>query len=307
MSSSINGYFAGIRKFKNNILGNYIEQLSKIMATYVLLKFTDLNSIDQICLMLIIGDVFSEVVSFIYLAFEYFSDIKLSSNMFTKNRSFKTLRLYKIKTSSKIFTILIPIALTSYIRSGISTIKQFIIPISFEKSGLNCSQALSDYGIIASMTMPIIMFPAVFLSLLSNLLIPEFSRYNAKHDTYKIKKYSDRLILITFIFSCFISLIMFLFGKKAGILIYNNENCGIYIKIFSLIIPFMYVDIIIDSILKGIDKQIYSMKINIIDSIVSTLLILFIVPILGIKGYIFSIFLGEILNLLLSLRGLTHL
>ena len=142
------------------------------------------------------------------------------------------------------------------------------------------------------------------MSLFSNLLIPEFSRYNAKNDTYKIKKYSDKLILITFASSCFISLIMFLFGKKIGILIYNNVNCGIYIKIFSLIIPFMYVDIIIDSILKGIDKQIYSMKINIIDSIISILFILFIVPILGIKGYIISIFLSEMLNLTLSLRGL---
>ncbi len=66
----------------------------------------------------------------------------------------------------------------------------------------------------------------------------------------------------------------------------------------------MYVDIIIDNILKGLDAQTNVMIINIIDLVVSTTLIFFFVPILGVKGYIFSIFVSEILNLSLSLKNL---
>ena len=43
----------------------------------------------------------------------------------------------------RIFRILAPVALTSYVRSGLSSIKQIIIPSSLEKSGLDCSVALS--------------------------------------------------------------------------------------------------------------------------------------------------------------------
>ena len=82
---------------------------------------------------------------------------------------------------------------------------------------------------------------------------------------------------------------------------------GIYIKILSLLIPFMYVDIIIDNILKGLDAQTNVMIINIFDLIISTCFIFFFVPILGIKGYIISIFISEILNLVLSLKTLLNL
>ena len=138
-----------------------------------------------------------------------------------------------------------------------------IIPSSLERSGINCEKALSDYGIISAMAMPIV------LGIFSNLLIPEFSRYYATKDYYKIKKYTHKLIMITLLFSFFISFIFWNFGQKIGLLIYNNAYVGNYIKVFSLIIPFMYVDIIIDSILKGIDEQVFVMKVNIIDLIIS--------------------------------------
>ena len=66
----------------------------------------------------------------------------------------------------------------------------------------------------------------------------------------------------------------------------------------------MYVDIIIDNILKGLDAQANVVIINIIDLVVSTCFIFFFVPILGINGYIISIFISEVLNLSLSLKQL---
>ena len=44
------------------------------------------------------------------------------------------------------------------------------------------------------------------------------------------------------------------------------------------------------------------MTINIIDLLVSTSFIFFFVPMFGLIGYIISIFVSEILNLILSLR-----
>ena len=86
-----------------------------------------------------------------------------------------------------------PISLTSYIRSGLSTFKQLLIPSSLEKNGLNCDKALADYGTITGMAMPVVMFPATFLYAISGLLIPEFSRYYVKKDSTKIKKYKNLL------------------------------------------------------------------------------------------------------------------
>ena len=62
----------------------------------------------------------------------------------------------------------------------------------------------------------------------------------------------------------------------------------------------MYLDIVIDSILKGLDAQVSVMGINVFDCIISITFIYFFVPILGFSGYIISIFISEVFNFTLS-------
>ena len=62
----------------------------------------------------------------------------------------------------------------------------------------------------------------------------------------------------------------------------------------------MYLDIVIDGILKGLDAQVAVMGINVFDCVVSIAFIYFFVPILGFSGYIISIFISEIIDFTLS-------
>ena len=75
----------------------------------------------------------------------------------------------------------------------------------------------------------------------------------------------------------------------------------------ALIIPFIYLDIIIDCILKGLDAQVSVMFINIVDLLVSISVIMIFVPWFGIRGYVVSIFISEILNFILSFWKLEEL
>ena len=63
----------------------------------------------------------------------------------------------------------------------------------------------------------------------------------------------------------------------------------------------MYMDNIIDSILKGLNKQFGVMCCNILDLSITICFIYFLLPIYGINGYIISIFISEILNFFVSL------
>ena len=157
------------------------------------------------------------------------------------------------------------------------------------------------------MAMPIVLFPATFLNAVAGLLIPEFSRYYVKKDYKKIKMYSNKLIKASLRFSLVLSLFIFILGNKLGTIIYHDVTVGFYIKIFAPLIPFMYIDIIVDSILKGLDAQVNVLFINIVDLLLSISFILFFVPIFGIKGFIASIFASEILNFALSLKKLKDL
>ena len=300
ISSAISGYFVAVRRVYKTVLGQFLEQISKIVAIIVLFKIYASNgTLENICYCLILGDVISEIISFTYLIVVYIFDI---------NYHFPTLKANSTENFLfRICRILVPVALTSYIKSGLSTIKQLIIPSSLRKNGRNTEEALSDYGVISGMAMPIVMFPATFLIAIAGLLIPEFSRYYVKEDYIKIKKYSDTLIIGAFLFAFLLTIIFWTFGDSLGLFIYHNSDVGLYIKLFAPLIPFMYVDIIIDNILKGLDAQTNVMVINIIDLLVSTAFIFFFVPLWGIKGFIMSIFVSELLNFILSLRKLLKL
>ena len=62
----------------------------------------------------------------------------------------------------------------------------------------------------------------------------------------------------------------------------------------------MYLDIVIDGILKGLDAQVDVMIVNVFDCIVSIAFIYFLVPFLGFGGYIISIFISEVIDFTLS-------
>lgn len=98
--------------------------------------------------------------------------------------------------------------------------------------------------------------------------------------------------------------IFFFFANDISIAIYDNIEVGRWIKILSFLVIFMYIDNIVDGMLKGINEHVSVMLCNILDLIVTILIIFFIVPILGMEGYILSIFVSELLNFSVSLYQL---
>ena len=98
------------------------------------------DGIDYACYSLILADVISEITSFAHLYILYWRDKRGS---LIESR-YKDLDSYNMR----ILRITIPVAITSYIRSGLSTIKQLIIPSSLQRSGMNSSNSLISYGIV---------------------------------------------------------------------------------------------------------------------------------------------------------------
>lgn len=137
ISSSISGYFTAVRRVYKNVIANFLEYVAKVIITVFLLKKNlPTGNIENICFALILGDVLSEVFSFTFNIFALILDLnKHIGNTYKQRNSF----IYRI------FRILLPVAITSYIRSGLSTIKHLLIPSSLEKNGLNCEEALSKY------------------------------------------------------------------------------------------------------------------------------------------------------------------
>lgn len=291
LSSCMNGYFSALRNVKKTVTAQVFEEFCKITLISFLLNYFLPSGLEYACISLVLGSTISEFLSFLFLTFLFFKDKKKL-----------TLPSYKDTNYTKqILKIALPISFTSYIRSGLSTLKQLLIPVQLEKSGLSCEKALSEYGIINGMVMPIIMFPCTFISSFSSLLIPEFSYMNARNENQKMNFALNKILKFCFLFSFLIMGFFWCFSEELNDMIYPNVDVSFYMKLLCPLILLMYIDNIVDSILKGLDKQVSVMGINIIDLTSSIFLIYFLLPWQGIKGYIVVLFISEVINGLLSL------
>ena len=136
VSSVINGYFSAVRKAYKSAISQVFELLVKILATILLLNFYANQTVESICICLILADVISEICSCLLLLVFYHTDKLNYCKRAITNISFK----------KRILKITLPVSITSYIRSGLSTLKQFMIPSRLVLFGFPYSIALSEYG-----------------------------------------------------------------------------------------------------------------------------------------------------------------
>lgn len=290
VSSVINGYFSAVRKAYKSAISQVFELLVKILATILLLNFYASQTVESICVCLILADVISEVCSCsLLLALYQIDKLKYCKRAIT-NITFKR----------RILKITFPVSITSYIRSGLSTLKQFIIPSRLVLFGFPYSIALSEYGKINGMTMSVLLFPNVFILSFSNLLIPEFASLMANQYKKRILEVCQKVFLITSLFSISVSILFFLFANEISLMIFKNLSCATYIKILSPLILFMYPDNMIDSMLKGLNKQFGVMVCNILDLVLTISVLYFLLPSFGLTGYLLAIVISEVFNFCVS-------
>ena len=298
VSACYRGYFYARRTVMKTASEQLIEQIIEIAVFMAVSTPMISQGLDYACAALALATTLSEVVSSLYSYILYRLDVK----KIAPSQSLSSARMPKLL--SQALYIALPVTGSSCLRSGLSMIENVLIPIGLRKYGSASSQALADYGMITGMAMPLVLFPNVILISFSNLLIPEYTEFKAKRQYSRIHKNTKRILKYTLVFSIVMSIIIFIFAPQLSNYLYKSTNAIKYIKLLTPLIPIMYIDNVIDAILKGLDKQVSVLKINIIDLVSSIFLILFLIPKFGVYGYIFIIYFSEILNFILSYQNL---
>ena len=288
LTSCFCGYFNALRKVTKPVSYEILTHVVRSFTIIVLLEiaFPAYKTFA-------IGLFLSEFISFIYSYRLYIKDIKYYS-------SFKD-AISKKNIIKDIFRISAPLSFTSFVRSGLSTLKHTLIPLRLQKFGFSYEYALSRYGIIHGISLPFILMPSIFINSAASLLLPEYSRYFATNDTIKIKRLTEKIFKTTILASLYISFIIYIGSDYICFKLYNNVDVSYYVKILTPLICIIYLDYIADSILRGLDLQVKVMKINIIDLIISISLIYFGIPYLGTWGYILVLYVSEYINGIMSI------
>jgi stage V sporulation protein B len=300
LSNVFSGYFNAVRRVAKSASANLMEQFVKIALTVMLLSAFVSKGIEYATLALVIGSAASEALSFLYLIIFYFFDKK-------RHLQEKKPKDKKDMTS-RMLSISLPIALSSYLRSGLVTIEHILIPVGLRRHGADYSTALASYGTVHGMVFPLILFPSAVCSTFSGLIVPELSElaatyktvYRNKHICYIVR----RALTLALLFGIGTSGILICFSEPLGLAVYDSMEAAKFIRIFAPLVPVMYLDTTVDGMLKGLGQQLHSMFYNIIDASMSVILVWTLVPKIGVFGYVICIFITELVNLAFSLSRL---
>ncbi len=154
------------------------------------------------------------------------------------------------------------------------------------------------------MAMPVLLFPSSFLTAVSALLLPEISEAYSLQNAQRIKKMFLKVFQYTIMLSLLFSGIFIAFSRDFGMLIYQNADAALLIMLLAPLVPLIYLDFIVDSMLNGLNQQMKTLKINILDYTLRIGLILILIPKYGFFAYIAIYYLSTMLNAFLSIRHL---
>ncbi|NLJ31410.1 MAG: oligosaccharide flippase family protein [Clostridiales bacterium] len=285
----IRGYFLAIRNTAVPAAGELLEQAVTIGAGITLAGLTG-RPLESFMLGILIG----EVVSLLYITAMY--RVFLRRNGGSKGKKGGVFRL--------IVHIAAPVLCGSFLRSLLSSTENILIPQGLKKHGADEDGSLAQYGMMQGMVMPVLCFPSAFLSALSMLLIPELAEANAAGKKELIQREAAKAFRVTLTFSFLVTSVIIVFADNIGMAFYNSTELSTALRIMAPILPLMYLDSVVDGMLKGLDQQLYSLKYNFSDSVIRVVLITLALPLFGIRAYMAILFISEIYNASLSISRL---
>lgn len=298
LTSALSGYFTAVRRVSKNALTMIFEQALRIGSTILLLSLFPTGGLEEACLWVVAGGVLGNLFSFLYCFFLYLRDL----HRFHRGRSADGGQITPMR--KKLLAIALPVAFSSYLRQGLVTLEHLLIPWGLKKQGNSQASALSTYGLLQGMSLPVIMFPYAFLSPFCNLLIPEIAEKRAAKGALGVEQITTRVFRFVLAMGIGTAGIFLCLSKELGEVICDSDEAAQYIGLLAPLVPVMYLDTAVDSILKGLDEQLFCMRVNILDAALSVLIVLFLLPKIGIYGYIIEIFACELINASLSVMRL---
>lgn len=291
LSSAMNGYFTAIRRATKTASIQLIEQGFKIALTLFLLSRHTVSGIA--CLITVVFvNVTSDLLSCLLTALLCHREIRRGRDLGRRERG---------SVTARILSVTLPLSISSFLRSGLVATEHLLIPRGLRKSGVPYEEAMASYGALSGMALPILLFPASFLYSFLGLLIPELAEAKERGKEERIAFCASAVLRTVLVFGIGAAGLLFAFAGELGQTLYRSAEAAKYLLLLAPLIPVMYLDTAVDSMLKGLGEQIFTMKVNVLDALISVCAVSLLVPRMGILGYVAVIILSEMINFGFSL------
>ena len=291
LCAAFSGYFTACGRAWKGALLHLLEQAAGIWLVMLLLRRAAPGDMEQQCAAATQGRVAADLLALLLFAALYLHDRR---RHYADEGGGEAL-------SRRMLRIAVPLAVSAYTRSALSTLQQLLVPRGLRASGLTADRALAGYGVVQGMVMPLLFFPACLLGAAAELIVPELTQAQMQGDPARIKNTAGKLVRMSLRYSLAVSAVLFLCADALGGLIYHSRDAARYLRLLAPLVPVMYTDMAVDGCLKGLGLQVWSMGVNIAEAALGVVLMKWLLPRFGLAAYLGILCFSECFNLGLSL------
>lgn len=277
--SCINGYFYGLKKTFVPAVSQLLEQLARVLSVWLFFQIS-MEKYHAISLNLVVwGMVAGEVCAVLF------------SVSFLRHKKSQGSRFHALK---QIFFMSLPLSANRVLVNILQSMEAVMLPGQLRLYGYSNTEALSVYGTLTGMALPMVLFPSVLTNSVSVMLLPVIAEAQEKKEHRYIINAVKKTCFYSLLLGFFCTLLFLLLGKWMGEVLFSNSLAGTFIVTLGWICPFMYLSTTLHSILNGLGKTTHTFFLNILGLGIRIAFVLFVIPLTGIKGYLWGALLSQI-------------
>lgn len=191
-------------------------------------------------------------------------------------------------TFRRFFRMVLPIIGNASLVAILSSTNDALVPLTLLQFGNSTEEALAQFGEFEAIIIPTLFFPSVIQCCMSGLLVPELSRAKASKDQNAIRMITERVLEQTIAYALFILIFLVQFGSDIGLLLGGDAFTGRILKQMAPVVPFIYLEIILEGVLRGLGRHNFSTLNYLAEYVVRISVLLICVPLFGFYGIVAS-------------------
>ena len=271
-------YFMAARNVLPNVKAQLAEQAVRVAVIVWALRRVDIADIAAACAWVLLGNTVSEAVSCLLMLFYSRRALKAQARPGAGPERQPGWR--------RVFGILLPVEGSRCVSSALHAAETSLVPACLTLFLGSRREALAQFGAVRGMALPLVTFPFSFLATLSGLLMPEIARAHAQNDHASLEKLVGRTLALTLGVSLFAGAFFVVWAEPLGELVYHDRAVGGYLVWLGAMVPFMYLESMVDGIMKGMGEQLASFRYGLADSILRLAGVAVLLPRFGVAGYL---------------------
>ncbi len=198
----------------------------------------------------------------------------------------------------------LPLAANRLLLGLLQSLEAVQLPARLILFGASPEEALSIYGVLTGMALPFLFFPSALTNSVSVMLLPSVAEAQSLGDDARIRRTIELALSYSLYIGILCTGIFAVYGKAMGELFFPDTAAGSYLSVLSWLCPFLYPASMAASILNGTGRTGTTFRQNLIALGCRICFVIFLVPHMGIRAYLYGMLASELLLVLLHVRSL---